>query len=815
MNKQKTGQAKRAVILRKQTLNREDLSYLAILLLLTIIFFGKIIFSSRNVVLSSPICDIRTEFFACRYFGFRNLAQGILPLWNPYIFSGTPFMAGLESALFYPFNFLYLFLPTHLAINYTIILHIFLSGVFFYYFICYFGVERFPSFISSLVYMFAATQVCHIYAGHLTVLSTIIWIPLLFLFLEKYFREDRFLYIILAGIVLALQILAGYIQVTFYTAIALLLYFLFRTLILYREKKRAKLLVRYSLAFIVLVASGLLLSALQLMPTLELVQHSIRHPAPYAFCTSFSFPPENLITLFTPEIFGNNVQFPYWGRCYFWEMWAYIGILPLILVLLAITLKKNKYTIFFTGLTILSIVLALGRYTPLFKFLYSYVPGFNLFRGNSKFIFLTTFSLATLSAFGIQSLLKKNSSQRRDYLRFSLVLLIITIILALGLGLFLLREGGHPSLWGKILEGSASLERELAFPLDFHSPRVVTSVSSLAFKSILKFLAFLIAITLFLFFYIRKNFRIELAKILIFLLVISDLWLFGLKYLVTFPVKDNFWSQEVVDFLNNDPDYYRILTVEELLLNRGIIYKIGDVAGYEANPIRWYVEFINFSQEKPLEEMQLVMLLHRFPPSLNLLNLKYLILPPGRKVEDPRFTLAFSHSEVSIYRNKDFLPRAYVVNRAKIIPDRDSILKEIDRATFSPRDYVILEDDSAPVLTTVPSGKKETLPQIMEYLPNRVTLKATLLEKGYLVLADTYYPGWRVYVDGREQKIYKANYIQRAVYLEPGEHTIEFIYFPRSFRIGLMLSLFTLIILLGGIFWHFKRRVKNRYGLFF
>lgn len=797
--------------MRKKRLDRIDLPYLAILLLLTIIFFGKIIFSSRNVVLSSPICDIRTEFFACRYFAFHNLARGILPLWNPYVLSGTPFMAGLESVFFYPFNFLYLFLPTHLAINYTIILHIFLSGVFFYYFIRYLDVERFPAFISSLVYMFAATQVCHIYAGHLTVLSTIIWIPLLFLFSEKYFREDRFLYIILAGIVLALQILAGYIQVTYYTTMGLFLYFLFRAMVLYREKRGAKLLVHHSLAFILLVASGLLLSALQFIPTLELVRHSIRQATTYEFCASFSFPPENLITFFTPEIFGNNVQFPYWGRYYFWEMWVYIGILPLFLALIAIIFRRDKYTFFFTGLTILSIVLALGKHTLLFKLLYSYAPGVNLFRGNSKFIFLTTFSLVTLSGFSIQVLLGQFSEKRRKgFLKFTRILLIITIILALGLGLFLLWEGNHPSLWRKILEGSASLERGLALSLDFRDSQVVTSTFSLAAKSILKFLAFLLANTLFLFFYIRKNFRIKIAKILIFLLVISDLWLFGLKYLVTFPAKDNFYSQKVVDFLASDSDYYRILTVEEPFLNRGMIHGIANVAGSEGNPVRWYNEFINFSQGKPLEEMQTVMLLRRFPPSLNLLNLKYLLLPPGRKVEDPRFTLAFSDSEVDIYRNKDFLPRAYVVRRIKIIPDRDSIFNEIGQAAFNPRDYVILEDTSAPALATGFSMGKEPLPQITEYFSNRVTLKATLLEKGYLVLADTYYPGWRVYVDGREQEIYKANYIQRAVYLEPGEHTIEFIYSPRSFRIGLMLSLFTLIILISSaIFWHFKRSLKK------
>ena len=136
------------------------------------LFWKSNIRSPPHRILSSLGCDIHLQYFAWRHFAFHNLAQGTLPFWNPYIFSGTPFIAGMQSALFYPFNVLYLLLPIHLAINYTVILHIFLSGVFFYFFMRTLNVERFAVFLSALVYMFAATQICRIYAGHLSTLCT-------------------------------------------------------------------------------------------------------------------------------------------------------------------------------------------------------------------------------------------------------------------------------------------------------------------------------------------------------------------------------------------------------------------------------------------------------------------------------------------------------------------------------------------------------------------------------------------------------------------------------------------------------------------
>lgn len=87
--------------------------------------------------------------------------------------------------------------------------------------------------------------------------------------------------------------------------------------------------------------------------------------------------------------------------------------------------------------------------------------------------------------------------------------------------------------------------------------------------------------------------------------------------------------------------------------------------------------------------------------------------------------------------------------------------------------------------------------KIIKYEPNRVHIRAKLKKPGWLVLSDTYYPGWKVYIDGKEGKIYRGNYIMRTVQLDKGEHLVKFVYEPLSFQIGFYVSLATILVLLA------------------
>jgi hypothetical protein len=167
--------------------------------------------------------------------------------------------------------------------------------------------------------------------------------------------------------------------------------------------------------------------------------------------------------------------------------------------------------------------------------------------------------------------------------------------------------------------------------------------------------------------------------------------------------------------------------------------------------------------------------------------------------------------DVKIYENLDSLPRAFAVHRAQVLDDEAAIAAMQDPA-FRPENEVIL----ASTIQPLPAGSgdpagalNEDKVEILSYEPERVVISADLAADGYLVLTDAYYPGWRVLVDGLETSIYRANLLFRAVYLPAGQHRVEFIYDPLSFKLGAAISLAALLALVAGIAAVAGRRRKD------
>jgi len=171
-----------------------------------------------------------------------------------------------------------------------------------------------------------------------------------------------------------------------------------------------------------------------------------------------------------------------------------------------------------------------------------------------------------------------------------------------------------------------------------------------------------------------------------------------------------------------------------------------------------------------------------------------------------RFRLVHS-GDVKIYENLDNLPRAFVVHQAQVLNDEAAIAAMKDPA-FRPENEVILASGGQEALSPslVPpkvggerGGAGEDEVEILSYEPERVVISANLAEEGYLVLTDAHYPGWRALTDSLETPIYRANLLFRAVYLPAGQHRVEFVYDPLSFKLGATISLVALLGLATGI----------------
>jgi hypothetical protein len=145
--------------------------------------------------------------------------------------------------------------------------------------------------------------------------------------------------------------------------------------------------------------------------------------------------------------------------------------------------------------------------------------------------------------------------------------------------------------------------------------------------------------------------------------------------------------------------------------------------------------------------------------------------------------------DVKVYEVLDALPRAYVVHQAQVIPEDDRALEALADPAHDPSQIVVLASGQ-PLQGSAPFRPEV---QVLSYAPEEATIQATLGAPGYLVLSDSWYPGWAATVDGQRARIERANVAFRAVYLPQGTHTVRWTYRPQSFRVGLGLSLITLL----------------------
>ena len=778
---------------------KDDLLPLLVLFILPIIYLSGALFSANNL-LGTTATDITVEAYSKSY-GYNELSKFSIPLWNPYRFSGMPYVATLHPAIFYPLNLIFLILPVNLAINWSIVLHLFLSGVFTFYLLKHYGISRFGSAVAGIVYMFSAPHIMHIYAGHFIVLNAMVWTPLMFLFLDRMVRGDGLRYGIFLSITVALQLLAGQPQYLFYSMIALLLYLFLLLFRLRMDGTGWGRMAAKGIAFAGFILLGLALSAIQILPTIEMTKYSTRENLSYEWVSIFSFPPENLITYLIPDFFGDMLKVPYWGKNYLWEMTAYIGIIPLTLAVVAIFYDRRKVVWFFGGLATASAILAMGKYTPLLELLYTYVPGFNLFRGNSKFIFLNALSLAILSGFGADAVCRR--SYHMDT-RFRAG--IIWFSLFLTSGLIIIYSIFDESWFRWAINQSVNSVDFFKNPASVIQRGFEVQASASFKNGAIRAAAYLIAGGAILFLSNYDKLKEKVLMPVLLAVIIFDLFSFGMRYMLTFDNSGIHWDKETLSFLKQDKEPFRVVA-PEMDANSGMAAGIETLGGYDTIMVKRYSEFINFSQGYQPDPPKLSVKIETINKMTNLLNAKYLVLRSGRVIDNPAFQFIFDNGHFSIYKNINALPRAFVVHAAKVVGGRNDIFRELTRPDFDPTAYAIIEEDIHMPLKRPASPSP--IPRFLEYSPNRVIIDAYSIKPGLLVLGDVYYPGWKALVDGKEAKIYKANYVMRAVALPEGRHKVEFIYTPLYFKIGATISLMTLVSIIGFFVREWRMKIKK------
>jgi hypothetical protein len=768
----------------------KDGGAIAFLFAIAAIYFLPILVYGNKRVLSSIDGDTWSQFFYWRRFAFDSLARGEIPLWNPYNFSGQPFIGAMQSAIFYPPNLIFLVFDTPFAVNLNIAIHCLGASVFTFLFARYVGVSSLGAILSGVTFAYGAPYFLHIYPGHLPHLSAM-WMPLMFLAMEAFLRHGKLRYALWAGVSLALEVLAGYPQYSFYCALAVSLYFIIHLAFI----KELSFLPRYVAGYALFGGAAVLLAAVQLVPAWELVKNSARGTVSFEWISIFSLPPENLLTLILPDVFGDIVNVPYWGKNNLWEMSVYVGIVPLAMIVLGIVMNWSRPVVVFTVIGGGFLLLALGKHTPFLWFLYSLVPGFTFFRGVGKAAFVFAFCAALLAGFGLETLRQwfKNTDKRL----FGLALFLVITFVFIGI-IALVSPAGDPHAWSAAVRAYASAEEHFEqLPLDVN---FFQSTRQMFWGDVAKLAVLLLALAGICFISVKAWCRSPGALVIaVLILAVVDLWHFGARFAVSFDPRILFMDTDLKTFLKSDSEIYRIATplarLRNHLLNVGMIEGIENVGGYDAIVVRGYNEFINLTQGLPLDHPNLLMGINRISPLLNLLNVKYYLVEPSIKIDLPDFDIAFENTKNKVYRSQKTQSRSFLVHDVRVAASSEETLRQLLEPGLDPSATVIL-DETVPGLAPNAQARSPT-PRIVEHSPKRVVIAAETSVPGMLVLGDSYYPGWRAFVAGTEVKIYRANHVMRAVFLPAGRHRVVFRYEPFSFKLGVVMTGATVVVILG------------------
>lgn len=879
------------------------------------------------------LSDLVLENLVWKTFLRETLSQGELPLWNPYLFSGVPFLAAGQHSALYPLSLVFYILPLPLAYGVFTWLQFALTAWAMYLFARTLRLGRPASLFAGLAYAFSGFMVVSVVFT--MIIAAAAWLPLLLACIEIMMRKQEekgdvayspIPYVVAGAIALGVQTLAGHPEITVITLLVAGFYALARLVLVWRRVGAIGRPLRLAGWLLAMVVVGLALGAVQLIPLYELVSTSFRQgSASFDEVVGWAWPSRQIITFLLPDFFGNPSHHGWWDpalrawrdagpnalgqpvRDVFWgvknyvEGGNYLGIMTLLLAVVAVlgTVGRShrpeteflpqklgfsrSHVWLLAILALISLLFAFG--TPLYALLFYGVPGYKQLHSAFRWVFPYTLAMAGLAGFGLHYLLGAvNSQQSTVNGEQSNVrgrrLLLFTAYCSLATGLLAL----------------AAALLSLAAPVPFHalSQRIVDS-SDLArsvfasgsdfwgyqWRNVLHFGIFALLAGLWLLAASRPSFvsasrRRTLLTGAAIAILLLDLFLVLGRFNPAADPELLKVTPPSVAFLQGEAEQarqagslWRITsfegpgTTKTFNANTPWLQGLQDVRGYDSIIPKQYVEYMQAI------EPQGQLLYNRISPfydpaSLDdpltdLLGVRYVATELPLDVAGWELV---HDGEMSIYRNADAFPRAFVAREALLAPAGEVISRT---RAVDLRNVVVLEQEArapggvqqadsqaeraqraaASGFQRLPAGYAGQVPSselpppaspelrtatISRYGTREVFVDLNLSDRGWLVLTDAWFPGWKAYlrpfgVEGEgvdaegnavetELPVFRADGNFRAVYIPgDGQWTVRFVYSPRSVQLGVyssFLAVITLMLLMGWWAWgRFYREVED------
>jgi hypothetical protein len=727
------------------------------------------------------LADQFGNFIPQHEFVQNQIMQGIFPLWNPHLACGMPNLAAIQGALLFPIQLLLSPIDPFYASGLAAFAKLFLAGVFMMLYLRLLGASQVAAFLSGMVFSLSGFMI--VWLGHPHV-NCAMWLPLLFYFIERQFQcmsgnsagrgtAPALRNAVGLAVAYGFMLLGGHLPTAVHITISMVAYFLFR-LAWQRGGRRFRCAGLLACSLV----AGALLAAPQLLPYLEYYRESSSSIASANLHRwSSHLTPNTLICFLLPYISGSPAagfedlgqSLEMGGDVNFQERTGYFGIVALFLALSALVFRRCRFTWFYWAITVFSLLVIYG--VPPLPMIVHALPVLNGIN-HTRLLLFAGFSVAVLAGLGLDSL--KRATDWRKTLP-----IVGGFWAAVGVALFLFWRAAGTRLQGLDQLHNAFLYRQF---LILAGGLAAAGILSLMMRP-------------------ARWRRWLVGTVCLGWTAFELLW-FGMGHNPAISRELYYPPTNAIAWLQKDPSIFRILGGGDVLVpNTAAIYNLNDARGYDFITLRRYEEFITGKAGDFFFYAQAPSL----PPGLQLLNVKYLLLKKPMALDPVRFELVYS-GEAFIYRNKNFQERILPVFDYRVERDPARILAQVRSPGFDPARTLLLEEEPERVESGAASADPHATARIASFESNQVVIEASLPRPGFLLLLDTYYPGWSAYVNGRQTRIYRANYNFRAVSLPAGKSTVRFSYLPNSLLLGLALSLATILLLVAAWFWPQRAR---------
>jgi hypothetical protein len=799
---------------------------------LTLFLFRSFVFS-REMLFG---VDTMTLGYQARLFFAEALRTTGFPLWNPHILGGTPFIESLAGGdSLHPLSVaLFYLVEPYRALGWKLVIHVFLAGIFMFGWLRMLGCSRGAALVGGTGALLAPSFVTLVYPGHDGKMFVVAMTPLLFWLAEWMWRRRD----LVPGALLALSIgtvlFSTHFQMAYFLFGALGAWMLFRALQVGRAAGW-KVGVRGFSIFLAFSLLGAGTAAIQLLPAVSYVTDFSRRAAttleaesPQAardYSSSWSLHPEEALSLVVPEFVGNSAggaewtTETYWGRNAFKLNHEYLGAVLLLLALLAFVPGRSGAEggsslpapapgtpagpppgpgpagrWFLAGLALVAALFALGANTPVWRIFYEVVPGISLFRAPSMAIFLTAFAVSTLAALGLDRAAHLLASEdgRRSILRWTGGAAAV-----LAVGGILAASGVLVTVWEAVLYPDLPGSRVPA--LEALHPHMVRG-----FFVVAALVGMLAGV-----FWAAGRGRVAAPLLLaaVTALVVVDLVRVNAPFIqVVDPTRVTVPDPNLrfLEARTRDEPPFRVFSMVQGGQDvQPSAFGIDLAAGHHPNDLGRYRELIGMVGSGIPEHLATF-----HPVILAILNVRYVLWPDAQygslEGVEPvsQVQLADGRTWTSVHPYPG-LPRARLVGSYRQVGEGEALAILLEDESFDPRVEVLLEDappfDPEPRADGVPHSPGAV--RWIENLPDRLVLEVEADQPSLLVVSQNWFPSWVARVSGEPTPVLRADHALQAVAIPAGRHRVELAVESAELRQALLLSGFSLlIVLLAGLF---------------